>query len=283
MMNILLYAGSAPWRDVVLRFSTPLIAQVAHSLTLVCSDEAGAQQLLDDAAARLAIPAHIPWKTRIVAGDSQTAILTAAHEQPYDLAILGRLNRPLGRLLPGPRSKIITQRLMPSALRVHGVVRPVQRILLASGGDEHTLTNVQVVARLAAPLGASVTVMHVLSQQSICFELIPDAEIAQHEFPHSDRTEATILHTAVDMLRERGVTARMQVRIGPVIDETLAELADGSYDLLVVGAHEPGDALDRLLLEDLTSALLDSSPLPVLVVKNTGRQMSQPLAAARTN
>jgi nucleotide-binding universal stress UspA family protein len=72
------------------------------------------------------------------------------------------------------------------------------------------------------------------------------------------------------MLNERGVPAQVKGRVGPVLDEILAELRIGSYDLLVIGAHRVASALDRILLEDITDDLLDISPLPVLVVKEGG-------------
>ena len=47
------------------------------------------------------------------------------------------------------------------------------------------------------------------------------------------------------------------------------ELREGSYDMLAIGAHRVTSALDRILLEDITGDLLDNSPLPVLVVKQS--------------
>jgi nucleotide-binding universal stress UspA family protein len=266
-MKILLYAGAAPWRDLVLQFSTQIVHHAASALTLIATNEREADALLHDAAERLQVPAHLPVEQLTMPGDAQQAILAAAQQAAYDLVIFGRLNRPLKRLLPGPRSKTIAQRLAPSVLRVHGSVGPIRRILLASGGNYHTLTNARALVPLAAALNAEVTVLHVLSQEQICFELIPDTPTAQEDFPHSDRPEATVLRETVDLLHQQGVNARLRIRIGLVVNEVLAELAPGGYDLLVIGRHRAGSTLDRMLLENISSTLLDSSPLPVLLVK----------------
>jgi nucleotide-binding universal stress UspA family protein len=79
-----------------------------------------------------------------------------------------------------------------------------------------------------------------------------------------------VLHETVDLLQQQGIAARLHTRVGPVVHEVLAELAPGGYDLLVVGEHRASSMLDRMLLEDMSSALLDSSPLPVLLVKEHG-------------
>jgi len=267
MMKVLLYAGAAPSRDSVLQLSVPIVQHVATALALVTGGGAEQRPLLEQAASRLLVPANVPITLRALPGNAQTAILAAAREQLYDLVIVGRLHQPFGRLLPGAHSKVIAQRLEPSVLRVHGPARPIRRILLASGGDYHTFGDVSVAVRLAKPLGASVTVLHVLSQQSLLFEGLPSNQGTVEAFLSGSTPEANTLRDATAMLNERGVPSELKGRVGPVLDEILAELRVGSYDLLVIGAHRVASALDRILLEDITDDLLDISPLPVLVVK----------------
>jgi nucleotide-binding universal stress UspA family protein len=270
-MRVLLYAGPAPSREMVLQYSAQIIENSATALTLVTGGGAERRPMLEDAAARLHVPSHVPITFSALPGNSQTAILSAARAQPYDLVILGRLHQPLGRLLPGAHSKAIAQRLEPSVLRVHGPVRPIRRILLASGGDFHTFADANVAARIAQPLGASVVILHVISQQSLLFEGFPAQRGRVDTILAESSPEGATLRAAAAMLKERGVAAELKERVGPVLDEILAELRVGSYDLLVIGAHRVASALDRILLEDFTDDLLDISPLPVLVVKDNRR------------
>jgi nucleotide-binding universal stress UspA family protein len=223
--------------------------------------------LLEDAAVRLGVPDHVPVTFSALPGNSQAAILAAARAQFYDLVILGRLRQPLGRLLPGAHSKAIAQRLEPSVLRVHGPTRQIRRILISSGGDYHTFADVDVAAQIAGPLGAAATLLHVVSQQSLLFEGFQTQQVNVERFLADDSSEARTLRQATNMLRERGVACELKGRVGPVLDEILAELRVGRYDMLVIGAHRVASALDRILLEDITGDLLDVSSLPVLVVK----------------
>ncbi len=269
-MKILLYAGPAPWRDLVCEFSTQIIEHVVTSLTLVTGGGEDCRPWLVDAVKRLNIPAHVPVTLRVLPGSAQAAILTAARDQVYDLVIFGRFRQSLERLFFGTYSREIAQRLEPSVLRVHKPTGPIRRILLASGGDHHTFDNARMAAWLAAPLGASVTILHVCSQQSLFFEGLPgssDATDATADFLAGDTLEARILREAADYLRQNGVTACVEVRNGPVLDEILAEVLTEAYELLVIGGHEVASALDRILLENITGDLLDRCPLPVLVVK----------------
>jgi nucleotide-binding universal stress UspA family protein len=266
-MRILLYAGPAPSREAVLQFSGQIVQHCATALTLVSGGGTERRPLLEEAAARLHIPDHVPVTLSALAGNAQAAILAATRAKPYDLVILGRLHQPLGRLLPGVRSKVIAQRLEPSVLRIHGPARPIRRILISSGGDFHTYADVDIAAQIAGPLGASATLLHVVSQQSLLFEGFQARRGTIDRLLADDSPEATTLRQATAMLREQGVPCELKGRVGPVLDEILAELRVGSYDMLVIGAHRVASALDRILLEDITDDLLDVSPLPVLVVK----------------
>ncbi len=185
-MKVLIYAGPAPSRELVLQFSAQIVQKAASELTLVTGGGPARQSLLQHAIERLQVPEGVPVTQLAVNGDAQAAILGAAHEQEYDLVIFGRLNQPLARLLPGPHSKAIAQRLEPSVLRVHGPARPIRRILLASGGDFHTFGDAAVTAKLARPLGAAVTLLHVLSQQSLVFEGFPGRSITVEDFLAGD-------------------------------------------------------------------------------------------------
>jgi nucleotide-binding universal stress UspA family protein len=76
------------------------------------------------------------------------------------------------------------------------------------------------------------------------------------------------MNAAVSVLNQAGVQAEIKVRVGLVIDEIVAELQEGGYDLLVIGAHRSQGLVERLLLEDVTADILGHSPVPVLVVKS---------------
>jgi nucleotide-binding universal stress UspA family protein len=225
------------------------------------------QPLLDQAAEQLQAPAKVALTLRALEGNAQAAILAAARTQQYDLVIFGRLHQPIGRLLPGPRSKVIAQRLEPSVMRVQGRAQPIRRILLASGGDFHTFDDASLAARIARPLGASVTILHVLSQQTVLFEGMPGRRVTVDSFLAGSTPEANTLRDATALLERQGIATTLKGRLGPVLDEITDELNEGDYDLLVIGAHRVASALDRILLEDITGDLLAISPLPVLVVK----------------
>lgn len=263
----MIYVGPAATRDQLLEYTAPLAQHVASSLTLVVGDGTGRDVLLREAKQRLMPPEHVKVSSLSLPGDASHAILGAAEQQPVDLVVFGRLRPRLTHLLPRSRSKVIAQRLQPSVLRIQGRIGPIRRILVASGGDFHTYDDVRVAAQIAEPLKAEITLMHVVSQQSLVFEGFRPRQLDIDEFLSGSSAEASTLRTAAATLRERGITVTLRGRSGPVLDELLDELRSGHYDMLVIGAHRIARPLDRMLLEDIAGELLDLSPVPVLVVK----------------
>ncbi|GAC1539957.1 MAG: universal stress protein [Herpetosiphon sp.] len=275
-MQLLLYAGPAPGRDLVLQFSQQLVQQVAANLTLVTGGGSAHESMLQEAVEQLKPPANVVVTMRALPGSAQAAMVAAAHEQPFDVVIFGQLHQPLVRLFPRRPGHRLARRLEPSVLRVHGVARPIQRILVASGGDSHTFSDVEFAARIASPLNAAVTVLHVLGPQALLMSGRSRRTRTIDDFLDSDAPEASTLRAACKLLQDRGIPAYVKGRVGPVLDEIGSELRAGNYDLLLIGAHRVASALDRILLEDITNDLLDISRRPVLIVKGDPHPIPPP-------
>jgi nucleotide-binding universal stress UspA family protein len=270
-MRILIYAGFAPSRDQVLAYSAPLVRAVARSVTLVAGGGSAGHDALRDAVTRLDLPVDMSRELLSLEGEPWDVLRHVAGMRNFDLVIFGRFQRPLQRFLLGQRSKFLAQHLPPSVLRVQGRGGSIQRILLASGGDSHTLANTRLIVPLARAIGASVTLLHVRSQQSLIFEGF-EREVLEVERSGEQHTlsEVQMLAAAAAIFERAGVNAVIEVRQGSVI-ETVVDACD-DHDLLICGTHESSNLLDRVLLENLTGDLLDMSPIPVLVVRSVNVQ-----------
>lgn len=265
-MRILLYAGPAPTRDQVLAYSAPIVQRAATALTLVTGGGTSNAPLLDDALTQLDLPGELPCKLLSLAGEAEEALYEAARQEHHDLAICGRLQAPLRRLVFGQRSKLIARQLDPAVLRVSGRTAPIQRILLATAGGSQTLHQAFLLSRLARPLGASVTLLHVLSQQLLYFDGFEAEVLTIPLFLESDLPEAQMLQKAAAILNQHQVPTNICVKIGPIVETILR--AASEYDLLVIGNHHSSTPMERILFRDLADDLLDLSPLPVMVTRD---------------
>jgi nucleotide-binding universal stress UspA family protein len=212
-------------------------------------------------------------QTKVVHGYPAEAILAEAEEGPFDLVVVGALGRRgLTRFKTGSTTGRLARELRLPLLVARNVPGRVSRILICTGAEAPSMETLRVGAQLASHNPAELTLLHVMSQialqpESTSEELFESAEDAMERGTREGRH----FQEAIATMRENGVTSRIapRLRYGLVVDEILAELADGGYDLLVIGAHQrPG--LTRwleIMLDDVADQLLSHAPCSVLVVR----------------
>ena len=202
------------------------------------------------------------------AGRMAEEVVRQAQATPYDLVVIGsRGRRGIVRLLLGSVATHVTGHAPASVLVVKGHTRDLKRFLVNSSAGPVSEHTVRFAGRLAQALGASVTLLHVMSQLPLAEDALPhDLEASAEELIQRDSREGVHLSRMLALLAAEGVTARAVVRHGLVRDEITAEAQEGRYDLLVTGAHvTPG--LDARLVDDLSADILLAANRPVLVVR----------------
>lgn len=253
----------APGDDVgaLAAFARENLPPVAARVTLAGPDAA----FLEKAAESLGVPVH----RHVLADAGASCVAGACDDLTVDLAVLPA---PAPRRWFGRRVDWgLLEHLPVPVVWVRGRPRRLRRLLLASGGDEHTLVDAAVAGRFAGPLGASATVLHVLSQMPVAYQgLHGDEQALEEEEAEVNR----VLEEARRLLESQGVSTTVEVREGLVVETVLEALVDGDHDLLVLGAHSESGLLDRLLLENLTRDLAGKAPVPVLVARVWPRRPS---------
>jgi nucleotide-binding universal stress UspA family protein len=247
------------------------VAQEAASevdiLVVAEQDEEEARRMAEETAAdleRAGIPVTIQWRD----GRMAEEVVRQAKATPYDLVIVSsRGRRGVMRLLLGSVAMYVTGHTPASVLVVKGRRRALKRFLVCSSAGPASEHTVQFAGRLARALGASVTVLHVMSQLAVAEDAVPDdLEASAEELMQRGSREGVHLRQMMDVLAAEGQAARVVVRHGLVRDEIMAEAREGRYDLLVTGAHvTPG--LDARLVEDLSADVLLAANRPVLIVR----------------
>jgi nucleotide-binding universal stress UspA family protein len=230
----------------------------------VMADSTRAADLFNRTASKLYAPS-IKHINRVEEADA--ALLNQARSEAYDLAIFGPMRERWSRWMRlRPRSSLSAQ-LPISSLLVRGTAQQIQRVLICAGGDRSVVEDARLTARLARRAGATATVLHVMSQLPMVFGVRSPEERVVEALAATGAPEVVNMNAAIEMLRDGGVAGEIKVRVGLVIEEIVAELQAGGYDLLVIGAHRSQSLVERLLLEDVTRDILGHSPVPVLVVK----------------
>lgn len=273
-MHIALYVGQNPQRTALLAFAAPLVTVCAHQVTLITT--VSGQNDLDEVVNQLQCDTAIPVQHYCQETTFAAAILSAVQTEQPDLLIVPvfpphfirgrRLEYNLLAALPVP------------FLRVQGRVSSslIRQIAVASAGGQQSLRCVPLVSQIARAFQASVTVLHVSSQEVVYFDGFVASPLTEEVALQLDELTGTMLRRLVKELNAQGVDCHLQVLNG-LVEETLVNEAQ-HYDLLVIGSHEVSGVmpesggrwlrmLQRISLQDVTRDLLERSPIPVLVIR----------------
>lgn len=204
-------------------------------------------------------------------GPMVKVIESVAFSKPFDLAVYAsRGRRGLKKMILGSVAAKLALEMPCSVLVIRQIPKSLKKILIATTLSAAHHQPVREGIRLAALTGATVTLLHVMSQIPLAdpeyagqLELDADEAIAQHtrEGQGFEQMEA--------YAQESGVEVDSLIRYGLVEDEIIDEVSEGEYDLLVLGAHRAtlNQTWENLLIEDVASTVLIDTRCPVLIVR----------------
>ncbi len=212
-------------------------------------------------------------KRLIRRGDSYEQILEEAVQHSYDLVIVGGGGQHHGLLhfKVGSTTSKLARKLHTHFLVARNVPRQIKKVLVCTGAEAPAVDTMRVGGQMLSGLAAEVSVLHVMSQISLKPGSIPEELVATAEIAIVKNTrEGQHLQRAIQQLTQAGIPGPIvpRLRHGLVVDEVLAEVRQGRYDLMVVGAHyQPGqNRWLGILLDDVTDQLINQAPCSVLIV-----------------
>jgi nucleotide-binding universal stress UspA family protein len=216
---------------------------------------------------------NIPVAVQRRVGRMDEETIDQSHIASYDLVVIGsRGRRGVRRLLFGSMAAHVVEHTPTSVLVVKGRRRTMDRFLVCTAAGPASERTVQFSGRLARSVDASVTLIHVMSQGPLSRgAILDDLEAAADELIKRRTREGLHLNKTVDLPVTERTKARTVVRHGLVVDEIVAEVEEGQFDLLVIGAHTtPG--IKRPFVGDLAEQMLLAVDISVLVVNQGERE-----------
>jgi len=272
LMKILMCTDGSSHAAEALRFGALIAREARGPVTLLgVIENSGDERKVDRMLERTnnALCEYVPEvKTKIRHGHAAEEILKETEEKGYELVIVGsRGRRGITRFLLGSTAARLARYCQAPVLIVKGNRRNLTKILVCTGGAKPGEKDTELASRLAALTGASITVLHVMSQLPLTSEArLSDLEESTEVLLESDAREGVHLRKDLRILEGFGVEGQAKVRHGLVMDEIVAEVQEGDYDLIVIGAHI-ASGLQHFMLSDTTEQIVLGCERPVLVVR----------------
>jgi nucleotide-binding universal stress UspA family protein len=137
----------------------------------------------------------------------------------------------------------------------------IRQVVVGADGSDASSAAIDWVAEFAPQVGAAITVVHALDLP----DDLPPGEDSARFHDAGRRSAQVLLDRWCHPLRDAGIDHRSMLVDAPAVQAILGVAGDMGADLVVVGRRGRG-GVAQLLLGSVSNALVQSAPLPVLVL-----------------
>jgi len=272
-MKILICSDGKPAADSATRIGG-LVAGPSHAETTLLgiaekpSDERPLRDALEAQAQSLRADGVAP-EIVVRAGEPVRQILNQTSTATYDLVVIGaRRTGRKGLYWRSEKTYEVIKAIPPPVLVALGECNRLKRFLVCTGGKEFIEEAVQLTGKVAAAVGASVTLLHVMAEPPAIYADLVRLEEDVNRLLESGSELGLNLRRQKEELERLGVPAEVRVRHGIVIDQVFAEVRQGDYDLIVTGSSQARGMLRHYIMGDLTRSILNRANCAVLVARS---------------
>jgi len=271
-MKILICSDGTSSADTAIHlggsFAGPLKAQAT---LLGIAETSQDEQPLRDALQKQAGSLHgygVSPNIIVQAGEPVRQIVDQTSKTSYDLVVIGaRWTGATGYYWRSQKTYEVIKSIQPPVLVAIGEPRQLKRFLVCTGGKEFIEQAVQFTGEIAAALGASVTLLHVMAEPpAIYVNLVQLEENVDQLLESKSELGINLLHEKKELER-LAVPAEVRLRHGIAIDQIFDEASAGDYDLIVTGTSQARGLLGHYIMGDLTRSILNRANCPVLVAR----------------
>src|SRR6266700_5046098 len=271
-MKILICSDGTSPADSAIRIGGLLIGPTHAKTTLLGiaenpQDERPLRDALEAQARALRVQGVAP-EIVVREGEPIRQILIQTSKTTYDVVVIGaRRKGTTGLYWRSEKTYEVIKLIPPPVLVAIGECATLKKFLVCTGGKEFIEEAVQLTGKLAAAVGASVTLLHVMAEPPAIYADLVQMEEDVDRLLESKSELGTNLRRQKRELERLGVSAKVRLRHGIVIDQVFEEARDGDYDLIVTGTSQARGLLRHYIMGDLTRSILNHADCPVLVAR----------------
>ena len=271
-MKIVICSDGMPASDNAVRIGALLAGPCRAATTLFgitekMGDEKPLRDALEKEAQTLRAVGASP-EIVVRAGEPIRQIVDQTTNEKYDFVIIGAQRKGSGGLYwRSEKTYEVIKAIAPPVLVAMGEGTQLKRFLVCTGGKQFIEDAVRLTGQLAACVGASVTLLHVMAEPPAIYADLVRLEEDVEALLKSDSELGLNLRAQKESLEKLGVSAAVRVRHGFVLDQVFQELRDGAHDLVVTGSSRARGPWRHYIMGDLTRSILNRADCPVLVAR----------------
>ena len=203
------------------------------------------------------------------AGEPIREILEQTKTQTYDMTIIGaRRKTSSGPYWRSGKTYEVIKAIPTPVLLATGVCETLKSFIVCTGGKKYIDAAVQLTGKLAAAVGASVTLLHVMAEPPAIYADLMRLEEDVERLLESGSELGRNLLAQKQSLEKLGILVEVRVRHGFVVDQIFADASERGHDLIVTGSSPTRGPLGHYIMGDLTREIVNRANVPVLVARS---------------
>ena len=201
-------------------------------------------------------------------GEPVREILHQTTSTQYDLTIIGAERKgSTGLYWRAEKSYEVIKAIPSPVLLATGGCETLKSFVVCTGGKNYIDAAVELTGKVAAAVGASVTLLHVMAEPPAIYADLVRLEEDVGELLRSGSELGRNLLAQRKSLERLGVPTEVRVRHGFVLSQVFAEVREGKHDLIVTGSSQTRGPLGHFIMGDLTRRIVNRAMVPVLVAR----------------
>jgi len=203
------------------------------------------------------------------AGEPIREILEQTKSQRYDMTIIGtRRKTSSGPYWRSGKTYEVIKAIPTPVLLATGVCETLKSFIVCTGGKKYIDAAVELTGKLAAAVGASVTLLHVMAEPPAIYADLMRLEEDVERLLRSGSELGRNLLAQKQSLEKLGILVEVRVRHGFVLHQIFADVSERGHDLVVTGSSPTRGPLGHYIMGDVTREIVNRANVPVLVARS---------------
>lgn len=209
----------------------------------------------------------VDYSLEVQNGNAEEVIPRKAKQGDF-IVVLSPLGRPqIRRVLTGRSIRHLMEEIEQPIFYVPESKLPVKKVLICIGGLGYEVNAEHIAMQIAMKSRAEITLLHIVPPVDLDY---PTARTVSKHWQTLSQTDTPVgrsLRQAMEIAKADGLTANITARQGNVVEEILAEIKKGNYDLLCMGSSFSANALRQLYAPNVTAEVAEAAACPVLTAR----------------
>lgn len=210
----------------------------------------------------------VEYNLEVRNGDAEHVIPERANQGSF-ITVVSPLGRPpLRRWLTGRSFRTLMEKIKGPTLYVPEIRLPLKKLLISAGGLGYEVAAENLALQVATASRADVAILHVVPPTDLDYPTTRDVREHVRDLSDTDTLLGRSLRKALDIAETAGLNAKLISRQGHVVEEILAEIKEGNYDMACMGSPYSSHTLRQLYTPNVTAEVAEARLCPVLTVRH---------------